>query len=307
MYASLYLPPRSVPNRAKQLAASATAALVQLAREHSPRVELHGEQLVMLDVRGMSRLWGSPPEIGAMLRRTAADRGLMVRVAIAATRVAALLATQGRSGLTVIPPGAEAGVLASLPLSALQALAKAQASGSGVTGGASVRRARSAKGKVRPASPSALVIPVAMLLPIVQRWGLKTLGELAALPADELAGRLGSRGVGAAAVCPWRGHPTARARSHRGTFRADVGTRVADRRARAIVVRAGEGSRTVMCTTRPAWGRGRNASRAADPGLARGSRPYLAVPSPNFATRACCGRSLCSIWNRIRRRLVSIA
>ena len=55
MYASLYLPPRSVPNRAKQLAASATAALVQLAREHSPRVELHGEQLVMLDVRGMSQ------------------------------------------------------------------------------------------------------------------------------------------------------------------------------------------------------------------------------------------------------------
>ena len=195
MYACLYLPPRSVTNRAKPLAMQASSALVQLAREYSPRVELHGEQLVMLDVRGMGRLWGSPSEIGAMLRRTAADRGLMVRVAVAATRMAALLATQGRSELTVIPPGSEAGVLAALPLSALKKLAKTQASGSGATGGASARRIRSSKEKVRPASPSSLVVPVSMLLPIVQRWGLKTLGELAALPADELSGRLGPGGL----------------------------------------------------------------------------------------------------------------
>ena len=195
MYACLYLPPRSVTNRAKPLAIQASSALVQLAREHSPRVELHGEQLVMLDVRGMGRLWGSPPEIGAMLRRTAADRGLMVRVAVAATRMAALLATQGRSGLTVIPPGSEAGVLAALPLSALKKLAKIQASGSSATGGTSARWIRSSKGQVRPASPSSLVVPVSMLLPIVQRWGLKTLGELAALPADELSGRLGPGGL----------------------------------------------------------------------------------------------------------------
>ena len=195
MYACLYLPPRSVTNRAKPLAMQASSALVQLAREYSPRVELHGEQLVMLDVRGMGRLWGSPPEIGAMLRRTAADRGLMVRVAVAATRMAALLATQGRSGLTVIRPGSEAGVLAALPLSALKKLTKTQASGSSATGGASARWIRSSKGEVRPASPSSLVVPVSMLLPIVQRWGLKTLGELAALPADELSGRLGPGGL----------------------------------------------------------------------------------------------------------------
>ena len=85
MYACLYLPPRSIINRTQT---NATKALVDLARRHSPRVELHGQRLVVLDVRGMERLWGSPSEIGALLRRAAADQGLLVQVAVAATRMA---------------------------------------------------------------------------------------------------------------------------------------------------------------------------------------------------------------------------
>ena len=188
MYACLYLPPRSITNRTQT---NATKALVDLARGHSPRVELHGQRLVILDVRGMERLCGSPPEIGAMLRRAAADRDLLVRVAVAATRMAALVATQGRSGLTVIPPGSEADVLASLPLMTLKQLAQAQASGSSTHGIKGGRGGRLSRGKVLPASPTSLVLPALMLLPVIQRWGLKTLGELAALPADELCGRLG--------------------------------------------------------------------------------------------------------------------
>ena len=34
-----------------------------------------------------------------------------------------------------------------------------------------------------------------MLLPVVQRWGIRTLGELAALPANELFSRLGHGGL----------------------------------------------------------------------------------------------------------------
>src|SRR6185436_18652273 len=57
------------------------------------------------------------------LRRTAADRGLQVRVAIAGTRTAARLFVHYRVGITVIEPGCEAEMLASLPLSLMDVLA----------------------------------------------------------------------------------------------------------------------------------------------------------------------------------------
>ena len=197
MYACLYLPPRPITHRTQD----ATRALVHLARKHSPRIELQGQNLVVLDVHGMGRLWGSPREIGATLRRMAADRGLMIRVAVAATRMAALLATQRRSGLTVIAPGSEAAVLAPLPLTTLKQLAQAQASGSSTSGVGRVR-VRSSSTKVASASPDSLALPALMLLPIVRRWGLKTLGELAALPADELSEAFRSRWPGVATDRP---------------------------------------------------------------------------------------------------------
>ena len=188
MYACLYLPPqargRSVPD--------ASAALVHLAREYSPRIELQGQQLVVLDIHGMERLHGTPREIGATLRRAAADRGLMIRVAVATTRMAALLATQARSGLTVIPPGAEASTLAPLPLSTLQRLARAQASGSSARSGLPLKKTSR---NVTSAPPTSLAAPALLLLPVVRRWGLKTLGELAALPPGQLHGRVGAGGA----------------------------------------------------------------------------------------------------------------
>ena len=140
-------------------------ALMALAHEHSPRVEMHGAGLVLLDVDGLGQLWGPPRQIGERLRRAAAERQLGVRVAIAGTKMAALLATQGRCGLTVIQPGDEAKRVSTFPLSVLKPLT------------------------------SALAESVLMLLPIVQRWGIKTLGALADLPTDELCTRLGPSGV----------------------------------------------------------------------------------------------------------------
>ena len=57
--------------------------LVHLAHEHSPRVEVHGQDLVVMDISGLKHLWGSPREVGERLRRVAAERDLSVRVAIA--------------------------------------------------------------------------------------------------------------------------------------------------------------------------------------------------------------------------------
>ncbi|SVC82587.1 uncharacterized protein METZ01_LOCUS335441, partial [marine metagenome] len=185
----LYLPPQAVTSPVQD----ATRELVHLAREYAPRIELQGSQLVILDMHGMKQLRGSPQEIGVMLRRTAADRGFVIRVAVAATKMAALLATQGRSGLTVIEPGAEADVLASLPVTVLKRLAKTQASGTNTkkVGDEACHLYRPGVSTV----PTALALPILMLVPIVQRWGLKTLGEVVALPAEKIFSRLGSGGM----------------------------------------------------------------------------------------------------------------
>ena len=134
MFTCLYVPSRSsFPPRSRlehpSAARSVTDTLVRLAREFSPRVEVQGEHLVMLDTSGLGNMVGDARAVGDALRRAAADRGLCARVAVATTRMAALLAVQGRAGLTVIPPGLEAASLASLPLGVLKALAEIQASG----------------------------------------------------------------------------------------------------------------------------------------------------------------------------------
>ena len=170
-----------------------TNALVYLAREHSPKVEMHGHALVVLDVSGLGQLWGTPREVGQRLRGVAAERNLGVRVAVAKTKMAALLATQGRCGLTVIPPGGEAEALSSLPLTVLKQLSQAQASGPSMP--ACARRTSHTSQAVSPAAPSSLAVSVLMLLPVVQRWGIKTLGELVALPTAELFSRLGHGGL----------------------------------------------------------------------------------------------------------------
>ena len=92
---------------------------MNLAREFSPRVEAHGNDLAVLDISGLGRLLGDAWAIGRELRRAAAERGLAAHVAVAATRSAARLLACGRSGLTVARPGEERRLLADLPLSVL--------------------------------------------------------------------------------------------------------------------------------------------------------------------------------------------
>ena len=127
--------------------------LVELAREFTPRVESHGPTPVLLDLQGLGRAWSSPRALGEALLEAARARHLEARVAVAASRVAALLVSQAREGLTVVAPGEEAGTLAPLPLSLLA---------------------------LDPEREETL-----------RGWGLRTLGDLAALPAAGLAERLG--------------------------------------------------------------------------------------------------------------------
>ena len=184
MFACLYLPRpvNSAPDKgkgqgARGIAHDPHAALVQIARDFSPRVETHGDRTVTLDISGLGSLIGSPRSIGEELRRTAADAGLCVHIAVASTSTTAILLAHARAGVTIVPRGDEAKMVAPLPLKTLTLL------------GFRLQAADSRPGP-QPAAGS--------LEPEVEqlaRWGLRTLGDLGALPSAELSARLGQAGL----------------------------------------------------------------------------------------------------------------
>jgi protein ImuB len=163
---------------------SSPEALLAVAQEFSPRVDAVSDNRafdvaqareIVLDLSGLTRLFGDARTIAEELRRTAADRGLQIRVAIAGTRTAARLMVRHRAGVSIIEPGTEADALASLPLALLgEFLVDSQF----------------------PTSNSQpLPTPNWESGVVFRRWGLRTLGDLAALPSDDLAARLGQDGV----------------------------------------------------------------------------------------------------------------
>jgi protein ImuB len=132
---------------------SATAALLDVAGATSPRVEVAAPDRLHLDLSGLAGLFGDETGIGTRLADGLASVGLPARVGIAASRTAAYLAARAGAGVTVVPPGDEALALAPLPIGLLE--------------------------------------PAAELALCLDRWGIRTLGALAALPRAALLARLG--------------------------------------------------------------------------------------------------------------------
>jgi protein ImuB len=167
------------------------AVLVAAAQAFSPRVERVGTDAVVCDLAGLERLFGTTSAIAEELRREAADRGLGVRVAVAATRTAARLLAYGRPGLTVIEAGAEAGAVAALPLAVLYRMLRADLPRpSGPRHPARFYRTSPMQEIARQQDHRS-----DELLAVLSNWGLKTLGDLAALPASDVSSRLGHQGV----------------------------------------------------------------------------------------------------------------
>jgi protein ImuB len=152
-------------------------ALVELGRAFSPRIEAHSPRELVLDVDGLTRLFGDFRTIGAEIRRSAADRGLRVRVAIAGSRVAARLLVRHRAGVTVVAPEGSAPAIADIPIELLAAIVDVPDATD--LSDAARREVRGHQDRVRT----------------LRRWGLRTLGDLAALPPDEVATRLGRDGA----------------------------------------------------------------------------------------------------------------
>ena len=168
----------------------AADALVTLAHDHSPRVEIVAGDLAVLDAHGITRLFGGPGAFARQLHDDAARRGLAAAVGVASTRTAAMAVAIARTGVTVVPRGRESPALSSLPLATLLQLDDEF----DVDPAPKPRRATGASRHYRlapspetgPGQPSP-----ALALATLERWGLETLGDLAALPADRLFARLG--------------------------------------------------------------------------------------------------------------------
>jgi protein ImuB len=136
--------------------------LTAIACDFSPRIQQYRCSRcidVVLDVSGLGRLLGEAKDIGRELAGAGA-----ARVAVLPSRIGARLLARGREGLSVAGAGEVEKALSTLPLSVLRQLILDD------------------EGDAGP-------------FDVLDRWGLRTVGEFAALPAADLSARLGQGGV----------------------------------------------------------------------------------------------------------------
>jgi len=146
-----------------------------VARDFSPRIERHGASTVVLDVSGLGRLLGDAEAIGAELARAAADASKAhIRVAIARSQTAARLLAIGCPGPTIADTDA-ALAIAPLPLDTLRVFVEDD--------------------DRHGAATAARIAATVDRLDTFRRWGLTTLGEIAALPPGDLSERMGQGGL----------------------------------------------------------------------------------------------------------------
>lgn len=146
---------------------AARTALLDCAQSFSPCVEDAACDTALLDLAGMESLFGSLPDISRAIHARAAALGLAANVAVASNPEAAALAARGFPGIIVIPASKEAEQLGTLPVEVLfpdQLEDEKKASAT-------------------------------RLLETLDRWGIRNLRGLAALPTVSLSERLGQEGL----------------------------------------------------------------------------------------------------------------
>ena len=199
----------------------AFATLVECAGRFSPRIEVisapeehsfipaHQQQArwepcseatLVLDIANSSRLLGTPEQIAKAIEREVGDAGFEASIAVSQNAYAAVLAARGmngapnlpaigglgmNTGITIISPGREAYWLAPLPLSVLRQDEQ--------------RGPERTRGPQRACCWRAGVGAGSWLAgdeeQTLAAWGIRTLGQLAALPSRSLAARLGQSGL----------------------------------------------------------------------------------------------------------------
>jgi protein ImuB len=156
--AGLRLVPRSGASES-----SARAVLLECVSTFSPRIEEASQGTncsIVLDISGTTRLFGPPGKLAARLRTALLQSGFRATIAVSSNFHTARLKSASTRGIVVIPEGAESEALSAMPIAQLGL-------------------------EQDPLETFAM-------------WGIRTLGELAALPTTELVTRLGQD------ACRWQ-------------------------------------------------------------------------------------------------------
>lgn len=151
------LPGLVIRQRSRMQEEAAHAALLDCGHAFSPRVEATADDMVVLDLAGLERVFGSPQKIARDLARMVFEIGLEAHVAVAGNPEAAIHAARGFPGVTVIAAGKEAERLGGLPVEVL--------------------------------------MPPLAVLETLDSWGVRTFRALGALPALAVSERLGQAGL----------------------------------------------------------------------------------------------------------------
>jgi protein ImuB len=144
--------------RSMEVEAAARAVLLECVSQFSPRIEEASTTMncaFVLDITGMGLLFGPPETLAQRLRAALNTAGFRASIAVSTNFHVARLKAGTTRGITVIPDGQEATALAKLALSSLN-LEENHAE-------------------------------------TFNLWGIRTLGELAALPEEDLIARLGQQ------------------------------------------------------------------------------------------------------------------
>ncbi len=144
---------------------STHAALLDCAQSFSPEVEDTSPGVVLLNLAGLEPLLGPLPKIASDLAQRVSRLGLDANITAAANPDAALLAAHGFSGVTLIPEGCEARWLGELTVDVLLESFSSDAE------------------------------EVIRWVETFDRWGIRKLRALAALPEVPVSERLGRQGL----------------------------------------------------------------------------------------------------------------
>jgi protein ImuB len=148
----------SALTRSTQTEISARAVLLEALSQFSPRIEevfVTNACCFVLDIAGSERLFGPPGQFAHSLRSTIASAGFRASVAISANFHAARIKARFSRGISLIPSARESSALIDIPTSALNL-------------------------DLDHYETFAL-------------WGITTLGELAALPEEQMIPRFGQQ------------------------------------------------------------------------------------------------------------------
>ena len=159
-WGNLALRPRSEAQEA-----STHAELLLCAQTFSPEVEDTAPGIVLLNLAGLEPLLGPLPKIAHDLVQQICCMNLEANIAVAANPDAALLAARGFSGVTLISEGSEAERLGNLPVDVLAESFSSDAE------------------------------EAARWVETFDRWGIRKLRALAALPEVPVCERLGQQGL----------------------------------------------------------------------------------------------------------------